>query len=317
MDLDEVYREDQGLMSSVFFPLFAAALTIGAVLLVAFSVSEIRQRSSMRHTLAVVLGGPDANGDGAGDRSWSKTPVLDSMVASIGVKLVRNRGRERLRRQLGWAGRPAGEGMNRVIGRKIIYLGVGLCLGFIAGAFYGGLAWLMVPAAGLMGFYLPDILLYNEAEHRTAEIQLQLPDALDLLNLCVESGLGLQSALAKVAQTQDGAVASEFGRVLQEMQLGVSRAAAFESMGNRTKQEDLKRVVAAVLQVDKLGIPIALVLREQARDMRAVRQSRAREQAQKVPVKILAPLMLCFLPGLFMVILGPAVILAMDVFSGR
>jgi tight adherence protein C len=303
MDLDEIYREDQGLMSSVFLPLFAAALTIGAVLLVAFSVSEIRQRSSMRHTLAVVLGGPDANGDGAGDRSWSKTPVLDSMVASIGVRLVRNRGRERLRRHLAWAGRPAGEGMNRVIGRKIIYLGV--------------LAWLMVPAAGLMGFYLPDILLYNEAEHRTAEIQLQLPDALDLLNLCVESGLGLQSALAKVAQTQEGAVASEFGRVLQEMQLGVSRAAAFESMGNRTKQEDLKRFVAAVLQVDKLGIPIALVLREQARDMRAVRQSRAREQAQKVPVKILAPLMLCFLPGLFMVILGPAVILAMDVFSGR
>jgi tight adherence protein C len=242
---------------------------------------------------------------------------MDSMVAALGSKVVGAKARERLRRHLAWAGRPSGESLNSIVGRKVIYLGVGLCLGFIAGFLYGGWAWLLLPVAALVGFYLPDIVLYNQAEHRTAEIQLELPDALDLLNLCVESGLGLQSALARVAHTQNGPVSAEFGRVLQEMQLGVSRAVAFESMGNRTKQEDLRRFVAAVLQVDKLGIPIASVLKEQARDMRAARQSRAREQAQKVPVKILAPLMICFLPGLFIVILGPAIILALNVFSGR
>jgi tight adherence protein C len=88
-------------------------------------------------------------------------------------------------------------------------------------------------------------------------------------------------------------------------------------MAARTKQRDLQRFVSAVLQVDKLGIPIAAVLKEQARDMRAQRHSRAREKAQKVPVKILLPLMLCFLPGLFIIILGPGVIIALDVFSGR
>ena len=109
-------------------------------------------------------------------------------------------------------------------------------------------------------------------------------------------------------------MADEFGRVLQEMRLGMSRAEAFEAMAQRTRQVDLQRFVSAVLQADKLGIPIAAVLREQARDMRARRRDRAREQAQKVPVKILMPLMLCLLPGLFIIILGPAVITAINLF---
>jgi tight adherence protein C len=170
---------------------------------------------------------------------------------------------------------------------------------------------------GLVGFYPPHVLPANEAGHRTREICLRLPDALDLLNLCVESGLGLQAAFAKVAESKNGPVAQEFGRVLQEMQLGVSRAAAFESMARRTKQQDLQRFVSAMLQVDRLGIPVASVLREQAREMRATRHARAREQAQKVPVKILGPLMICFLPGLFVIVLGPAVINTMSALSGR
>ncbi len=302
---------------SIAIPLLAAALACGAVLVVVFAIYEIRQRSNMRHTLNVVLGDHSAAGAQAGTRSFSRASMVDSFVNSVGARLVGSRGRERLRKHLAWAGRPTGESLTQIIGRKLIYLLVGLCLGFIAGVVYGGWTWWLILALGVGGFYLPDILLFNQASHRTEEIQLKLPDALDLLYLCVESGLGLQSALSKVAQTQDGPVAAEFGRVLQEMQLGVSRAAAFESMGNRTNQQDLKRFVNAVLQVDKLGIPIANVLREQARDMRTARQARAREQAQKVPVKILAPLMVCFLPGLFIIILGPAVILALDVFSGR
>ena len=133
----------------------------------------------------------------------------------------------------------------------------------------------------------------------------ELPDALDMLNLCVECGLSFQAALAQVADEPEGCGRSGVPG-LQEMQLGVPRARR-RGDGGRTQQEDLQRFVSAILQVDKLGIPVAAVLREQAREMRAKRFSRAREQAQKVPVKILMPLMLCFLPGLFIIILGPAV----------
>ena len=124
----------------------------------------------------------------------------------------------------------------------------------------------------------------------------------------------MQAALARVAEHQSGPVVAEFDRVLQEMQLGLSRADAFEALARRTKQEDMHRFVAAILQVDKLGIPVAAVLNEQAVEMRKKRQSRAREQAQKVPVKLLGPLLLCFLPGLFIIILGPAIVTVADVF---
>jgi tight adherence protein C len=143
----------------------------------------------------------------------------------------------------------------------------------------------------------------------------RLPDALDLLNLCVESGLSFSAAVTQVANNQAGPVAEEFAVVLKEMQLGRSRSQALEAMAGRTRQQDVQRFVWAMLQVDKLGVPVAAVLREQAKEMRAKRYARAREQAQKVPLKILMPLMLCFLPALFVIILAPAVYSLYKVFS--
>ena len=164
-------------------------------------------------------------------------------------------------------------------------------------------------------FFVPDILIYNEGLKREEEMTKKLPDALDLLNLCVESGLSFQAALTQVATNQTGPVAEEFSVALQEMQLGRSRSQALEAMAGRTRQEDVQRFVWAMMQVDKLGVPVAAVLREQAREMRAKRYARAREQAQKVPLKILMPLMLCFLPALFVIILGPAAYSIYQVFS--
>ena len=293
-------------MNAMVLPVLAALLAFGAVLLLSLAVVDVQRRAGMRRSLAFVLGDPLSQTTTSSGRPWEATSTLDTIVVGIGSRLVSPRGKERLRRHLAWAGRPSSESLSTIIGRKVIYLIAGACIGL-----------LLFPVLAVAGFFAPDLILFNQAEHRTEEIQFQLPDALDLLNLCVESGLGLQSALARVAETQDGPVAAEFGRVLQEMQLGVSRTAAFESMAARTKQDDLRRFVTAMLQVDKLGIPVANVLREQAREMRAVRHARAREQAQKVPVKILGPLMLCFLPGLFVIILGPAAITAAEVLLRR
>lgn len=102
--------------------------------------------------------------------------------------------------------------------------------------------------------------------------------------------------------------AREFARVLREMQLGQSRQSALESLSRRSRQEDLARFVTAVLQADRLGIAISGILTEQAAEMRAKRRDRARERAQKVPVKILLPVIVCFLPGIFIIVLGPAAI---------
>ena len=169
-----------------------------------------------------------------------------------------------------------------------------------------GAWWLAAAALPLAVFWLPDLQLHSLVTQRRRAIAAELPDALDLMDMCVQAGLGLQSAVARVATTQRGPVAVEFSRVLRETQLGKSRVAALEDMAQRCAEPNLTRVVGAMVQADRLGIPIAAVLRELARDMRGARASAAREQAQKLPVKLLAPLMACFMPALFIVILGPA-----------
>jgi tight adherence protein C len=136
----------------------------------------------------------------------------------------------------------------------------------------------------------------------------ELPDALDLLTISVESGLSFDGGLAQVARNAEGPLAGEFFRVLQEMQIGVGRTAAIRAMGERTDLTDLKQFAAAMVQADAFGIPIANVLRVQAREMRIKRSQRAEEQAQKVPVKILFPLIFCIFPMLMVVILGPSVV---------
>jgi tight adherence protein C len=302
-------------MTVSWMPVLAAALAFVAVMLVAVVVIRYQESMAKRRSLAQVLSIGSITPENADFVRGGDVSAIRAAVAELANRLVTHRNRARLKKQLAWAGKPDTEDLQAALDRKVIYGIIGICLGFFLGAFEGGWAWLALPSAAVFGYYLPDLLAYNVGLNRAEEIRRTLPDSLDLLNLCVESGISLQAGLARVAQSNSGPVAAEFGRVLQEMQLGVSRADAFEALANRTRQEDLRRFVAAILQVDRLGVPITAVLREQTREMRAKRYSRAREQAQKVPVKILMPLMICFLPGLFIVILGPAIINAMQTFS--
>ena len=144
-----------------------------------------------------------------------------------------------------------------------------------------------------------------------------MPDALDLLTISVESGLGFDAALSHVARNTEGPLAEEFARVLQEMQIGLGRGAALRALGERTHVPELKGFVSAMVQADALGIPIAQVLRVQAREIRTKRRQRAEEQAQKVAVKILIPLIFCILPCLFIAVLGPAAIGIFEVVLGH
>ncbi|WP_328993414.1 type II secretion system F family protein [Kribbella sp. NBC_01245] len=222
-----------------------------------------------------------------------------------------------LQRRLDLAGNPSGWTPDRILAAK----GVGLFVLGGLGALYGmrTVGWLIVggAVAATVGFFLPDLLLYNAGIKRQDKIQKALPDALDMLTVCVEAGLGFDAALAQVSRNTVGPLALEFSRVLQEIQIGKSRSQALRALTDRTTVPELRSFVSALIQAGELGITIADVLREQAKEMRLRRKQRAEEKAQKVPVKILFPLVFCLFPSIFIVIIGPGALSIVNVLFGK
>jgi tight adherence protein C len=249
--------------------------------------------------------------------------VLNPLVNKtrhIGRKLTPSDYNERIRLKLEIAGNPPGWTVDRVASLKfvgfVVMLGGALLVTVVTGMS-------LLPALGLciiaavVGYMGPNLYLYQLGYDRTNKMERALPDALDLLTISVESGLGFDAALSHVARNTEGPLADEFARVLQEMQIGLGRGAALRALGDRTHVADVKGFVSSMVQADGLGIPIAQVLRVQSREIRTKRRQKAEEQAQKVAVKILVPLIFCILPCLFMAVLGPAAISMIENFSGR
>jgi tight adherence protein C len=226
----------------------------------------------------------------------------------------------RIRHRLELAGNPPTWDVDRVVAFKMLGLFAGALLGLALPLALGaGLLPMLGFAAifGVTGYFAPNMVLYQKGYNRREQMRRELPDALDLLTISVEAGLAFDSALSQVARNTTGPLAEEFFRVLQEMQIGLGRAEAMRALGDRTDLPELRGFITSMVQADSFGIPIAQVLRVQAREMRVKRTQRAEELAQKVPVKILFPLIFCILPSLFVVILGPAVIQIFTSFNGR
>ena len=165
-----------------------------------------------------------------------------------------------------------------------------------------------------VGFMVPDSMLNRRVEERQKEILRTLSDTLDLLTISVEAGLSLNAAIAQVVQNVPGVLSAEFARMLQEIQLGVPRADAFRNLAERTDVDELNAFALAMIQADVFGVSIASVLRTQAQQLRIKRRQRAEGKAQQTPVKIVFPLILCILPALFVVIIGPGAIRIMNSF---
>jgi tight adherence protein C len=159
-----------------------------------------------------------------------------------------------------------------------------------------------------VGFVAPDSMLNRRVDERQKEILRTLSDTLDLLTISVEAGLSLNAAIAQVVQNVPGVLSSEFARMLQEIQLGVPRGDSFRNLAERTDVEELNAFALAMIQADVFGVSIASVLRTQAQQLRIKRRQRAEAKAQQTPVKIVFPLILCILPALFIVIVGPGAI---------
>lgn len=173
-----------------------------------------------------------------------------------------------------------------------------------------------VTVVGLvLALVAPEILLNSRADDRQAAIRLALPDTLDQMTIAVEAGLGFDLAMSKAAASGRGPLAKELIRTLQDMSIGRSRRDSYRELERRTSSEDLRRFIRAIAQADAYGISIADVLRVQASEMRVRRRQRAEEQALKVPVKIIFPLVFCILPVLFIVVLTPAAIGIYKAFS--
>src|SRR5947209_8398292 len=215
-----------------------------------------------------------------------------------------------IQRQLDYAGNPPGwpvGRVNEVQGIAAVVVGV---LAVFAGAVLDGLvgAVLGLVLGPAIGLAVPLVVVYDVGSRRQDQIRRELPDALDLLTLCVEAGQGFDGALNLVSSRMSGPLSREIARALQEMHMGMRRVDAIRGIGERTSVTELRSFCTAVIQAGDLGIPIANVLREQAEEMRLKRRQHADEKARKVPVKLVIPLVFMLLPVIFLWVLGPAVL---------
>jgi tight adherence protein C len=160
---------------------------------------------------------------------------------------------------------------------------------------------------GALGYTLPGMWLGQQIKKRKKNITKALPDALDLLTISVEAGLGFDVALKRVTEKWDDELSREFKRALSDVQLGRSRREALRDMSDRTGVEDVQTFISAIIQADQLGVSMSKILRLQSDQMRTRRRQRAEEEAQKAPIKMLFPMVFLIFPALFVVILGPAV----------
>jgi tight adherence protein C len=172
-------------------------------------------------------------------------------------------------------------------------------------------------AGFFLGRYLPDVWLNNKLKARQKELRLALPNALDLLTISVEAGLGFDAAIGRLTEKFKNALSDEFAQVLNEIRLGRPRLEALDDMGRRSGVEELHTFIQALIQSEQLGVGIAKVLRIQSEEMRRRRRQRAEEQAAQAPLKMLFPMIGCIFPTLFIVLMGPAVIIIIHTFQHK
>jgi tight adherence protein C len=218
---------------------------------------------------------------------------------------------EKLKKNIGHAGNPPGYEVDRILVWKVLGAASGILWIILFYLLFSGSPIIMIvaiAAAWAMCFFLPDAQLSRNITERRASIQRDLPDALDLLVISVEAGLGFEQALDRTADAMPGPLAEELRRMLQETRMGASRSDALRALDERTNVEDLRTFIVAMLQADTFGVSIARILRTQADEMRVRRRQAAQEMSQKAPVKMLFPLVLCIFPATLVVVVMPGLI---------
>ncbi|MFJ6453677.1 type II secretion system F family protein [Paenarthrobacter sp. NPDC091669] len=238
------------------------------------------------------------------------------LLLGVARKLTPGSYEAKLDHWLAVAGRPKSMPLTKLIALKPVLA--------LAGALAGILLFFVSPVPGVVAlglfltlflYFIPDLLIYNTGIKRQDAIKLEFPNTLDQMLISVEAGLGFESAMERASSQGTGPLAHELMRTLQDIQVGRPRQESYEALAERCTVHDIRSFVLAVIQADKYGIGIANVLRAQAKQARVKRRQNAEEKAQKLPVKVLFPLLFCIFPVLFIVLLGPAVIRIIQAFS--
>ncbi|MPZ47696.1 MAG: type II secretion system F family protein [Betaproteobacteria bacterium] len=311
-------------MSDTYLALALASTFLAVGLLTASVVGGRNQHRRAAQVLEAQLGSVDLGIDLKQEEL--NRPLTQRFVhpaingfGAIVKRLTSEDMRNRLDRKLLLAGSPKGWNAERIMAIRLL-VGVILPTFFLTTSVLGGkLDTLAIVGAGLLcyvGWFGPHSLLSGRANRRQENIRRELPDTMDLLTISVEAGLGFDAAVGQCITNIKGTLSDELARVMQEMQLGVARAQAFRNLDTRTDVEELKSFVLAMIQADQFGISVSRVLRAQAGQLRVRRRQRAEEKAMKLPVKMIFPLILCVMPALFVVIIGPGVVrMAQNLFT--
>jgi tight adherence protein C len=244
-------------------------------------------------------------------KPWAERVLKPTLrrLTGLGRALTPTRNIAHLQRDLILAGLQERMSVADFLGLRFL-IGIGLATFFfflLSLSHLFGSALGVAVAAFLIGLYLPNAILRSRINRRKTEIVRALPNALDMMAISVDAGLGFEAAIQKVAEEWDNELTYEFRRMLSELRVGVSRATALHNLVERTKAPDLASFISVLIQADRLGTPIRKVLYTQAEQMRVRRRQHAQEAAQKAPIKMVFPLVLFIFPATFLVILGPAI----------
>ena len=238
-------------------------------------------------------------------------PVVTNSLQLLG-RLAPQRNLEALHQKLETAGFPANLNVADFLGLKVLIGGsvAALAMTLIYLVEFDHSLVIKIGTSvvlGFIGFLLPNLWLARQVSARKSEVRKSLPDALDMLTVCVGAGLGMSGAMQRVADSWDNALCEEFARVLVEVKLGRTRIEALENMARRTDVDEVRSFVTAITLADKLGVSISQVLVTQASQMRLIRRQKAEETAREASIKMFFPLVFLIFPAMFAVILGPAV----------
>ncbi|MHB8718778.1 MAG: type II secretion system F family protein [Candidatus Dormibacteria bacterium] len=246
-------------------------------------------------------------------------PIFDRL-GRLMTRRMQGTQQANIQERLNLAGRPGGLTPGGFVALQVMSLGslvvLGLLLTVLVSLQYP--ANLLAPVGGgALGYLIPSMFISRRIKRRQKELLLALPSALDLLTISVEAGLAFDAALARVIEKYQNPLSAEFNQVLNEVRLGRPRLEALDEMGKRNKVDELTNFLQAIIQSEQLGVGIANVLRIQSEEIRRRRRQRAEEAGQKAPIKMLIPMVGCIFPTLFIVLLGPAVILVSKSFGSH
>jgi tight adherence protein C len=240
----------------------------------------------------------------------TKKRTLSAKNPDLGVlRAVVTRGAvAKIERQLGLAGKTQAV-LPMVVALKVI---APVVVGLLAYSFVAKMAsplwWLIYCVVVVVAYFVPDIIVGGRAVERQKRMMYDLPDVLDQITISIEAGMSFEGALARVGANNRGPLGEEIVRTVQDMNLGMPRRESYLALAARNDVEDLRRFTKSIVQAEEFGVPISQIVRIQAEEMRDKRRQRARETAQKVPVKLLFPMLTCVMPVLFIVILTPAIL---------